>query len=80
MPYMRAIVTLSEDAIKNGINDELNKKIIIFQGNEVWKEEPYSKSRIKVLTEVEHIPVYYTQTEFKEGEEINPAEVQYEEI
>jgi len=80
MPYVRAVVTLTESAIENGINDDLNRKIIIFQGNEVWKEEPYSKSRVKVLTQVEHIPVHYADEKFEEGEEINPAEVYYEEF
>jgi len=70
MPYVRAVVTLTESAIENGINDDLNRKIIIFQGNEVWKEEPYSKSRVKVLTQVEHIPVHYADEKFEEGEEI----------
>lgn len=80
MPYERAEIVYNEDALSNGLHDDLNKKIVLIRGDEVIKEEPFSKSRIKILQEVEHIPVWDSTKDekFIEGEEINPMEVRYE--
>jgi hypothetical protein len=80
MPYERALIVYNEDALGNGLHDDLNKKIVLLQGDDIIKEEPYSKSRIKIMQEVEHIPIWDSTKDekFIEGEEINPMEVRYE--
>lgn len=82
MPYERGVIVFSENALETGIEDDLNKWIFIYNGDEIVKKLPYSKSMVKVLIEEEHIPIYDAtkQDKFQEGEEIVPSEVFYETI
>lgn len=78
MPYERAEIVYNENAMSNGIFDDLNKKIVLIRGDEIVKTMPYSKSAVKILRE-NHIPVYPATDDMKfvEGEEVNPMEVKY---
>ena len=82
MPYERAVIVWNPEIIELGIQDDMNKEIWIYEGNEVIRKDPYSKARVKVLQEVENIPVYDGTKKDKliEGEEITPPEIYYETI
>jgi len=82
MPYIRAVIDFNQVALENGIFDDLNKRIYVYHGNEIKKNFPYSKSKLKILQNQEKIPVYDMTKEkkFEEGEEINPMEVYYEKV
>ena len=58
MPYTRGVIVLSENAIEGGINDDLNKEILIYEGEELVRKEPYSKSMVETLRDIQHIPIH----------------------
>lgn len=83
MPYERGAIVLTEKAIERNQNEDMQKWIFSFEGNELKKKTPYSKSAEKVLKELNHLPIHNATKKkklFVEGEEVIPSEVYYEEV
>ena len=62
-PPRFAIIKLNDVAKSEGINDELNKIIQLYEYGELVETFPYSKSHVDALRKIDQIPVV------EEGEE-----------
>jgi len=56
-PYRFALVVNTPSAVSNGINDDYNKKIVIYKNGKVTEEIPYTPEDVKTLIKIREIPV-----------------------
>ncbi len=56
-PYEFALISLTESAKGNYINDEMNKIILHYRGGKLINKVPFSEEEIRNFREIDEIPV-----------------------